>query len=57
VAALRAAGRDLTTGEIAAAIEYDFSNCYMTLRRLEQLGIVLLVPGTRPQRWRLVAAR
>jgi len=54
--ALRAARRDLKTGEIADAIHYDFSNCWMTLRRLEQLRLVELVPGSRPQRWRLLSS-
>jgi alkylated DNA nucleotide flippase Atl1 len=51
--AVAAATRDLGTAEVAAAIEYDFSNTYMTLRRLEQLGLVELVPGAKPQRWRV----
>ena len=51
--ALRTAGRDLSTGEVASMIGYDFSNCYMTMRRLEQLRLVQLIPGSRPQRWRL----
>lgn len=45
----------LTTGEITKAMDYDFSNGYMTLRRLEQLALVELIPGSKPQRWRLPA--
>jgi DNA-binding MarR family transcriptional regulator len=50
------AGHDLSTREISDEIAYDFSNCYMTLRRLEQLLLVEQVPGAKPQRWRLRAA-
>src|SRR4051794_8147796 len=49
--ALEKAGVPLTTGEIAKAIGYDFSNCYLTLHRLEDLGVVERVPGIKPQTW------
>jgi hypothetical protein len=53
MAAVRRAERDMSTREISDAMHYDFSNTYMTMRRLAQLGLVRLVPGSRPQRWRL----
>lgn len=44
-----------TTGEVNDGIGYDFSNTYTTVHRLKDLGIVEMVPGVRPQRWRLLA--
>ena len=46
-------GRELTTREIAEAIGVDTANTWSTLRRIEAMGLVLLIPGSRPQRWRL----
>lgn len=44
----------LTTSEISQAMGgYDVPNTYLTLRRLEQLSLVELLPGSKPQRWRL----
>ncbi len=51
--ALYEGDKPLTTGQIAKAIGYDFSNCYLTLHRLEEIGIVERVPGIKPQTWRL----
>jgi alkylated DNA nucleotide flippase Atl1 len=44
----------LKTGEIAAAISMDQPNAYTTLQSLQGQGIVEMVPGVQPQRWRLV---
>jgi alkylated DNA nucleotide flippase Atl1 len=41
------------TADIAREMDYDFSNAYMTLRRLEQLNLAELIAGSKPQRWRL----
>lgn len=44
----------LPTALIAKAMDdYDVPNAYLTLRRLEALGLAELVPGSKPQRWRL----
>jgi alkylated DNA nucleotide flippase Atl1 len=44
----------LSTAEIAKAMNgYDVPNAYLTLRRLEQMDIAELIPGSKPQRWRL----
>jgi alkylated DNA nucleotide flippase Atl1 len=51
--AIVAANGSIATGQVATSIAYDFSNTYMTLRRLEQLRLVEMVPGARPQRWKL----
>jgi hypothetical protein len=43
----------ISTSEISRLIDYDVPNTWMTLRRLEQLRLVELVPGSKPQRWRV----
>ena len=43
----------MKTAEIAAGIEYDKPNTYTTLRALERAGLVEMVRGQTPQRWRL----
>lgn len=47
------ASQGVGTGAVSSAINYDFSNTYMTLRRLQQMGLAELVPGSKPQRWRV----
>ena len=54
--AIYSADHDLSTREVSELIGYDFSNCYTTLHRLEQLNLIEQVPGAKPQRWRLRAA-
>jgi hypothetical protein len=44
-----------STREVNDGIGYDFSNTYTTMHRLKDLGIVELVAGVQPQRWRLAA--
>lgn len=53
---LAKANRPLRTREITRLMNYDFSNCWMTLRRLEQLGLVEQVAGAKPQAWRVAPA-
>ncbi len=49
-----AEGEDgLKTGEVAAAVSMDQPNAYTTLQSLQGQGIVEMVPGVQPQRWRL----
>lgn len=43
----------LTTGAIAKAMEYEVPNTYLTLQSLMRNGLVELISGSRPQRWRL----
>jgi alkylated DNA nucleotide flippase Atl1 len=45
----------LKTGEVAAAVSMDQPNAYTTLQALQGQGIVEMVPGAQPQRWRLVS--
>jgi len=53
---LRKVGDDAKlTREVNDGIDYDFSNTYSTLRRLRDMGIVEMLAGARPQRWRLAA--
>lgn len=42
------------TGEIAHTAGMDQPNAYMTLQALQKQGIAELVPGSDPQRWRLL---
>lgn len=42
------------TGVIAAVVGMDHPNTLLTLRALEKKGIAELVPGSKPQQWRLV---
>jgi alkylated DNA nucleotide flippase Atl1 len=42
------------TGEIAHMAGMDQPNAYMTLQALQKQGIAELVPGSDPQRWRLL---
>jgi alkylated DNA nucleotide flippase Atl1 len=43
------------TGEIARMVGMDQPNAYLTLQALQKQDVVELVPGSDPQRWRLVA--
>lgn len=53
---LRDVGDDAKlTREVNDGIGYDFSNTYSTLRRMRDMGIVEMLAGVRPQRWRLAA--
>jgi hypothetical protein len=45
----------LKTSDIAAGISYDVANTYTTLQTLERSGLVEMVPGATPQRWRLTS--
>jgi alkylated DNA nucleotide flippase Atl1 len=42
------------TGEIARMVEMDQPNAYLTLQALQKQGLAELVPGSDPQRWRLL---
>jgi hypothetical protein len=42
---------------IAAQIDYSISNTYNLLQALARKGLVELVPGSHPQRWRLTSQR
>ena len=46
-------GKPQLTREVNDGIGYDCSNTYTTLQRLKQLGVVEMLPGIRPQQWRL----
>ncbi|MDP9435985.1 MAG: helix-turn-helix domain-containing protein [Actinomycetota bacterium] len=48
-----AAEEGLKTSDVASAISYEVPNTYSTLQALERAGMVELVPGVTPQRWRL----
>lgn len=43
----------MKTGEVASAIGYEVPNTYSTLQALERNGLVELLSGVTPQRWRL----
>jgi alkylated DNA nucleotide flippase Atl1 len=43
------------TGEIARMVGMDQPNAYLTLQALQKQDVVELVPGSDPQRWRLLA--
>jgi alkylated DNA nucleotide flippase Atl1 len=43
------------TGEIARLVGMDQPNAYLTLQALQKQNVVELVPGSDPQRWRLLA--
>jgi alkylated DNA nucleotide flippase Atl1 len=43
----------LKTSEIGDRISMDSANAYLTLQALQKQGLVELVPGVEPQRWRL----
>lgn len=45
----------LPTSQIAAEMDYEVPNTYLTLQSLTRAGVVELVPGSKPQRWRLHA--
>jgi alkylated DNA nucleotide flippase Atl1 len=44
----------LKTGEVARLIGMEQPNAYLTLQALQKQDIVELVPGSDPQRWRLL---
>src|SRR5262249_26637606 len=41
------------TGLIAQLVKMDQPNAYLALQALQKQGVVELVPGSEPQRWRL----
>jgi hypothetical protein len=43
----------LPTSAIAAEMKYEVLNTYLTLQSLARLGLAELIPGSKPQRWRL----
>jgi alkylated DNA nucleotide flippase Atl1 len=43
----------MTAGKIAHGVGYDEANTYTVLNALEKSGLVELVPGSSPKRWRL----
>jgi hypothetical protein len=43
----------LKTADVATEINYDVPNTYTTLQTLERAGLVEMIPGATPQRWRL----
>lgn len=43
----------MKTSEVANAITYDVPNTYTTLQALERAGLIQMIPGVTPQRWRL----
>jgi alkylated DNA nucleotide flippase Atl1 len=45
----------LKTADVAAGISYDVPNTYTTLQALERSGLVEMIPGATPQRWRLTS--
>lgn len=48
----------LKTADIAQAMDgYDVPNAYLTLRSLVNRGLVELIPGSSPQRWRAIRDR
>lgn len=48
----------LKTAEVAAAMGgYDTPNAYLTLKSLVSRGLIELIPGSNPQRWRAVRSR
>lgn len=42
------------TSRIAHLVEMDQANAYLSLQALQRQGVVELVPGSEPQRWRLL---
>jgi alkylated DNA nucleotide flippase Atl1 len=48
-----AAEDGMKTADVAAAIAYDGPNTHTSLQALHKAGLVELVPGATPQRWRL----
>jgi alkylated DNA nucleotide flippase Atl1 len=44
----------MKTSDLAKQIEYDLPNAYMALQAMERRGLIQMVPGARPQKWRLV---
>ncbi len=50
---LAATDDGMPTSAIAAAMQYEVPNTYLTLQSLVRLGIAELIPGSKPQRWRL----
>jgi alkylated DNA nucleotide flippase Atl1 len=43
----------MKTSDVANGIDYEVPNTHSTLQALERNGLVELVPGASPQRWRL----
>lgn len=50
-----APGEGWKTSEIARMVGMDQPNAYLTLQALQKQDVVELVPGSDPQRWRLLA--
>jgi hypothetical protein len=42
------------TGEIARMVDMNQPNAYLTLQALQKQGVAEMVPGSDPQRWRLL---
>jgi alkylated DNA nucleotide flippase Atl1 len=49
----RATDDGLPTSQVAAEMQYEVPNTYLTLQSLARSGLVELIPGSKPQRWRL----
>jgi alkylated DNA nucleotide flippase Atl1 len=45
----------MKTAEVAAAIQYEVPNTYSTMQALERAGLVEMITGATPQRWRLAS--
>jgi alkylated DNA nucleotide flippase Atl1 len=43
----------MKTSDVATAIDYDVPNTYSTLQALHRAGLVEMISGATPQRWRL----
>lgn len=43
----------MKTSDVAGGISYEVPNTHSTLQALERAGLVEMVPGASPQRWRL----
>ncbi len=50
----RGAAEGMKTSDLARAIDYDVPNAYVALQAMERRGLVRMVPGARPQQWRVV---
>lgn len=48
--------RGLKTAEIADHVNMDQPNAYLTLQALQKQGLVEMMPGVKPQHWRLAPA-
>ena len=53
----RVSAEGIKTSELAEAMQYDVPNTYLTLKSLVNRGLVEMVPGSSPQRWRPIRGR